>query len=96
MANTSRNENFTEKMRGTQVNPLILVAVLAVAVLGAGYFFWLKPDQDAERAKRDWVSPEAQEARSPEGRKQLDPGYTKLLQDLKAKEQARRGAAAPQ
>ena len=78
-----------DKLRKTQINPVLMVVVALIIALGCGYFFWLRPEQELAKIKREWNSPEVAQARSPEGKaKDVTPEHEKLLEQLRNKERA--------
>lgn len=72
-------------LKNTEINPAILVIVVLAIVVSAGYFLWLRPQQAADKAAKDWVTPEAAAARAPENRPK-DPAHEALVQQLIQKE----------
>jgi hypothetical protein len=85
MAPKPSNDGLVDKMRAVQINPVIIIVVALVIVAGLGYFVWLRPEQEANRIKQEWSTPEAAKARSPEGRK-ADPTHEALVESLRQKE----------
>ncbi len=85
MPGASPGGGTIEKMRAVQVNPVVVIVVALVIVAGLGYFFWLRPEQEAARIKQEWSTPEAAKARSPEGRKS-NPAHDAFLRSLREKE----------
>ena len=75
-----------DKLRGTQVNPLVIGIVAAVIVAVLVYVFWIRPEMNAARIQREWTSPEAVKLRSPEGRPQ-NPAHEQLVNQLRSQEQ---------
>lgn len=82
---SSGSESLTDRMRGIQINPLVLVAIGVVLVIGLGYTMWLKPRMDADKALRDFNTPEAQAKRDPDQR-QVPAGLQAKIDALRAKE----------
>jgi uncharacterized protein HemX len=82
----STDKNLADKMRGIEINPMVIVAVLVVIVLGIGYFAWLRPKMAEDQALRDFNTPEAQAKRDPDKRAFSADTQT-LINQLKAKEQ---------
>ena len=80
------------RMSTVQVNPFIAGGVGLIVIALVAYFVFIKPGQDASKAAKDWISPEAAAARAPENRAK-NPGKEAFLAQLRAKE--RSGAAAP-
>lgn len=83
-AGTQKSQSSVEKMRGVQVNPILVIVVAILIVGGLGYWFWLRPEMEAAKTKANWSSPEAAAARSPEGRPK-DTAHEQFLKDLRAK-----------
>ena len=71
-----------DRMRAMQVNPLVLVVVLLLAVVAVAYALWLKPAQQEEAIKKQWNTPEAAARRA---RKEVSPEFYQAVQDVLAK-----------
>jgi hypothetical protein len=82
---TSQEQDFIARLRSTELNPLWAIGggVLLVALIA--FLAFVRPAMDADRARREWISPEAAAARSPEGRK-VDPAYQAAVQAALQKE----------
>jgi len=67
---------------------VIVVGVLLL--LGLGWFFWLRPQQEADKAAKEWTSPEAAAARSPENRPK-NAAHEAIVEQLRQKEGSTQG-----
>jgi len=81
----SGGNNFKNGLGAKQVNPAIAIVIAVVVVLIGIFVFVIKPGRDADQAQKNWTSPEAVAARSPEG-KPKDAAHEALVQQLQAKE----------
>lgn len=92
MAKTANN-GIASRMRETQVNPFLVIAVFLLIAGGLGYFFWLRPMMATNKIQREWSSPEQAALRAPGGRPE-DPSHEALVAKLREKERGS-GAHAP-
>jgi hypothetical protein len=73
-----------KSLRETQVNPVPVIAIAVVLLLGLGYLFIIRPNQAQAKIEKQWVTPDAAEARH-DGRKP-DAAKEQMIQQLRAKE----------
>jgi hypothetical protein len=70
MPNGSSNPSGgLNRLRAIEFNPLFAVGLGLIVVLGVVYFSWLRPKMDADKALREFNTPEAQAKRDPDQRK---------------------------
>jgi hypothetical protein len=74
-----------ERLRGIEVNPLILAPVVLVVLLALLYFFWLRPKMITDEVLRNYNTPEAQAKRDPDNRRHT-PEQQRKIEELRAKE----------
>ena len=72
-------------LRSIQVNPIAAIAGAVVLVAALAWFLWLGPKVQADKAARDWVTPQAAAARAPGGQPR-DAAHEATVQKLRAKE----------
>jgi hypothetical protein len=84
-ATSSGGRSAGAGLRGVQVNPILVIVIALLVVGGLGYFFWLRPEQEYAKIKREWNSEESAAARAPENRKS-DPAHERVLANLKRNE----------
>lgn len=77
---------LVDRMRERQVNPLIPIVVGVIVVLCIGYFSWMRPKMEADKALREFNTPEAQAKRDPD-QKKVPAGLQSAIQAMRAKEQ---------
>jgi hypothetical protein len=77
--------NAVDSMRKFELNPAITIAVGLLVVAGLLYAFVVRPNQELDKKRREWNSPEAAAARSPEGHK-VSPAYENALKAALEKE----------
>jgi hypothetical protein len=68
MPTSSKSTTGPAKLSSIEINPVIVIVSAVLLVLGLGWFFWLRPQMATDKAARDWTTPEAAAARSPENR----------------------------
>ena len=78
-----------DKLKQKEAHPGFLIAFVILVILGMGYVFYLKPEMEAARAKKDWFTPEAIAKRNPDSRKNKDPGEQTIIDKIKADERAK-------
>ena len=74
-----------------EINPIPVIIVAVLAVVAAGYFFFIRPAQVDASIQKQWVTAEAAEARH-DGRK-TSADKQKLRDQILAKEGINRSAA---
>ena len=57
------------RLREIEINPFFVAGVGVIVVLGVVYLSWLRPKMDADKALREFNTPEAQAKRDPDQRK---------------------------
>jgi hypothetical protein len=82
---SSSKESLADRMRGVHIHPAVLVVIAVVLVVGIGYTTWLKPKMEADKALRDFNSPEAQAKRDPDQR-QTSASLQAKIEAMRAKE----------
>ena len=85
MNKPSQDQDLITRLRSIELNPVWAIGggVLLIALIA--FLTLMRPAMDADRARREWVTPEAAAARSPEGRK-VDPAYQSAVQAALQKE----------
>lgn len=87
MANGSSGDRpLVDKMRGTEINPIIPIVAAVIVIIIIGYFGWLRPKMAEDKILREFNSPEAQAKRDPDQRK-VSPGLQAQIAEMRAKEQ---------
>lgn len=75
-----------DKMRNTQINPLLIGIVAVVIVAVCVYAFWIRPEMNYARIQHDWTTPEAAKLRSPDG-KPRNLAHEQFVNQLRSQEQ---------
>jgi hypothetical protein len=79
------SEGPLDKVKKLEVNPILLGGVALFLLAAVLYVFVARPKQNEDKILREWNTPEAAAARSPEGRKK-DPAYEAAIQAALARE----------
>jgi hypothetical protein len=82
------NESPMERIQRMEVHPAALLALAFAAVIALllmAYFAFLRPKMEADRALREFNTPEAQAKRDPDRRK-MPPDFQRQIEALRAKE----------
>ena len=85
MPSNGKGKQGANRLSGIEINPIPVIVIAVLLAVGLGWFFWLKPQRDADKAAQEWTSPEAAAARAPENRPK-DPAHDAVVQDLLQKE----------
>ncbi len=67
-----------------EINPIPVIVVAVLAVIVAGYFFFIRPGQVNAKIEKEWTTDQAAAQRGP-GRPK-DEAHEKLVEQLRAKE----------
>jgi hypothetical protein len=81
MPTTPKGAQRKNGLSAVEINPIWAIVVAVILVAGLGWFFWMRPQAAADKAAREWTTPEAAAARSPEN-KPKNPAYDAKVQEL--------------